>query len=341
MERASNIKTEKMQIDLNILSRQRKPLMGIAIWLIILFHLYEDTNYEALGLLFGRGDIGVEIFGFLSGFGCWSSLNNNNSYITFYKKRARRILPSFLIIAVSIGLFRHFMYGASWVQVALVSSGLFLFWGDVSLWFAPYICICYLLSPLLFEIKKITKNSFVLTLLGCVFATLLYSSCKGHIPNCGMWILRLPIFCLGFDLGDYVLSKNNLCKEAKTKNGLLFYLIGLIAIVAILAFIFTIKGWPAQRCSIFFVLCIPLMLVFAHIFEILPGFSRFFRTFSAMTFEIYLANHICRSIPHNICPNDMIWAILVIVSSISLGALVWWISQKILSWSSHLTGQRS
>ena len=124
-------------MDLNILSRQRKPLMGIAIWLIIFFHLYENTNCETLGLFFCCGDIGVEIFAFLSGMGCWNSLNTNNSYKSFYRKRALRILPPFIIVATSIGLFRHFMYGASWIQVALVSSGLFLFWGDVSLWFAP------------------------------------------------------------------------------------------------------------------------------------------------------------------------------------------------------------
>lgn len=330
-----------MQIDLNILSRQRKPLMGIAIWLIIFFHLYENTNCEVLGLLFGSGDIGVEIFGFLSGLGCWSSLNNNNSYITFYKKRARRILPSFLIVACSIGLFRHFMYGASWIQVALVSSGLFLFWGDVSLWFAPFICVCYLLSPLLFEFKKITKNSFALTLSGCVMATLFFICCKNHIPYCGMWLLRIPIFCLGFDLGVYVLSKSNLCKEEKTKNGLFLYVIALAAIVAILALVFFIKGWPVHRCAIYFIVSIPLMLVFAKIFEILPGLSRFFCAFSAMTFEIYLANHICRSIPHNICPNNILWAMLVVVSSISLGALIWWISQKLLSWQFHLNRQRA
>lgn len=330
-----------MRIDLNILSRQRRPLMGIAIWLIILFHLYEDTNCEALGLLFGRGDIGVEIFGFLSGFGCWNSLNNKNSSISFYRKRARRILPSFLIVSISIGLFRHFMYGASWIQVALVSSGLFLFWGDVSLWFAPYICICYLLSPLLFEIKKITKDSFALTLLGCVITTFMFTCCKNHIPNCGMWILRFPIFCFGFDLGDYVLSKSIQCREAKATTGLFRYLIELVAIVAILAFIFSIKGWDTHRCSIFFVVCIPLMLSLAHILELLPVLSGFFGTFSEITFEVYLANHICRSIPHNICPNNMLWAMLVIVSSISLGVLVWWLSKRIISWSFFLKGQQA
>ena len=155
-----------------------------------------------------------------------------------------------------------------------------------------------------------------------------------------MWLLRFPVFCFGFDLGDRILTKSNLCKKEKSTKGLLLYVLELVSIVVILSFIYYVKEWPVHRCLIYFVICIPLMLILANLFEILPRFSSFVCAFSAVTFEIYLANHICRSIPHSFCPNIILWAMLVVVSSIALGTLVWWISQKCLSWAFHSRRQQ-
>ena len=94
------------QIELNIISESRNILFGISSLLIILFHSGSLNFTELLGTniisnilnyIKTTGNIGVEIFLFLSGIGLYFSISKNN-LLQYYKNRFIRIIPTFIII---------------------------------------------------------------------------------------------------------------------------------------------------------------------------------------------------------------------------------------------------
>lgn len=67
-----------LMLDLNKISQYRTPLMGISAILIILCHanLYDIKVNSLIHYLLTFGNVGVDIFLFLSGIGCYYSLQN-------------------------------------------------------------------------------------------------------------------------------------------------------------------------------------------------------------------------------------------------------------------------
>ena len=79
-------------------SRYRGELMGAAILFIILFHIPLPRSDTFFGL-HRCGNIGVDMFLFLSGVGLWYSWVKNPSTSHFYKRRLLRIFPTWLVIS--------------------------------------------------------------------------------------------------------------------------------------------------------------------------------------------------------------------------------------------------
>lgn len=74
----------------DIVLKKRKELFGLSIIGIILFHIYCSFGLSSsmlestLGIFLIRGNIGVDIFLFLSATGLYNSLSVNNIYIYIY-----------------------------------------------------------------------------------------------------------------------------------------------------------------------------------------------------------------------------------------------------------------
>ena len=94
------------EIKLADVSRYRGELMGIAIVFIILFHIPLDRSDMFFGLR-RCGNIGVDMFLFLSGIGLWYSWTKQPSFKSFYKRRLLRIFPTWLVIS-SLYYLQHF-----------------------------------------------------------------------------------------------------------------------------------------------------------------------------------------------------------------------------------------
>ena len=74
--------------DLSLFSCFRTELMGFATILILLCHI-QSSGIEVsavVGKLLSYGNLGVEIFFFLSGVGMYYSLSKNNNFFSWYKK---------------------------------------------------------------------------------------------------------------------------------------------------------------------------------------------------------------------------------------------------------------
>ena len=70
------------KIDLELLSKYRTPLMGLSALLIIICHAstYHVEMPPVVRFLLSFGNVGVDIFLFLSGVGCCYSLNRGGRY---------------------------------------------------------------------------------------------------------------------------------------------------------------------------------------------------------------------------------------------------------------------
>lgn len=99
----------KIQLTISSLSQYREEYMGLAITLVVLYHLYAWCNYGFFDM-FHYGYVGVDIFMFLSGYGCCFSYNKYSSSV-FYKRRFIRIYPLFFIFYGILFLSKYIIYG--------------------------------------------------------------------------------------------------------------------------------------------------------------------------------------------------------------------------------------
>lgn len=200
----------------------RYELFGISILWIIAFHIYCQTgivgiNAEGFGkyvsillsMILYRGNIGVDVFLFLSAIGLSKSIQNNNT-VTFYKHRFHRVGIPYLLLAVPFFL---------WVDVFLRKDGflqLFLnittlnYWitGDHPTWYIAFIIIMYLLFPLFYRWDKKTNHvSTVVIIIVSVVSEYIMSKTGFFLYKTSERALsRVPVFMIGLLCSPIVLS---------------------------------------------------------------------------------------------------------------------------------------
>lgn len=188
---------------------ERFFLMGIAILWIFFFHIY--CWYKG-GLpwwiyFFSEGQIGVDMFLFLSAYGLEASLSRNNLWI-FYKNRAKRILPVYSLFLCIIFVF--FIKGISFSSIILQCvthiTGISLFQTPDFFptnfefdWFTPAIILFYVLYPLISKIAFYISSKSINIEIIFLFALCsigLFSLRFIHLPIYA-FLYRIPIFFLG------------------------------------------------------------------------------------------------------------------------------------------------
>lgn len=80
------------------LSEKRTEIMGVAMLMVIAYHFALHFGFYHSPIIV-RGDIGVDIFFFLSGFGCGFSVSKHSPK-DFYANRIKRIVPIYFIIGI-------------------------------------------------------------------------------------------------------------------------------------------------------------------------------------------------------------------------------------------------
>ncbi len=220
-----------------LISKNRNLVMGIAILWIVFYHSQPQNLPLFIKFpLFSIGFGGVDIFLFLSGFGIYYSLNNNNDEISFYKRRIKRLLPvlpiTILYIFSSNNLTFHQAIGYLTQQDFWVPT---LSKPPYGFWYISAICMFYFISPILVNIIK--KHCYSLkNILIFLFIPIFLS-----IPYWGTSILiatlRLPIYILGLIFGFYYC--NNYKITDRTKN--IFYIGGIFAFLSLVIMFLFLK----------------------------------------------------------------------------------------------------
>lgn len=186
-------------------NRRRTELMGVAILLVLLYHLY-CASYHHEGLkVFQYGFIGVDFFMVLSGYGLCFAYKKYDIK-RFFLRRFVRILPLFwiqaLVYVVSIILLHRFNVAVFsdktidvWLLVKIFTTYSFWEGGDQFFnWYVSAILFLYLIFPLfLYVARKMRVFAFVLV---CIFAYLTLSLFQVEWQlDC--FVSRIPMFMFG------------------------------------------------------------------------------------------------------------------------------------------------
>jgi peptidoglycan/LPS O-acetylase OafA/YrhL len=209
-------------INLGNISKYRGQLMGFAIIIVMLFHVNTPRGDAFYGLR-RMGNLGVDIFFFLSGIGLWFSWAKQQNWKRFYYNRALRIYPIWLIVAGYYYISRfnpgHASYALpfggtgnavadSWID--LFGDVLFNwdFWlhDELTFWYVPATMMMYLFAPLYMELVRrhgVMRWLTVLPLMWCIivqYVTPIHQA-VGHIE---IFWSRVPIFMLGINIAEAV-----------------------------------------------------------------------------------------------------------------------------------------
>lgn len=200
---------------LRMLTENRQELYGVATLWILLFHAclcrLQYTGFWDVFLSYGN--MGCEIFLFLSGICLYFSYHGNERYAPFIKRRLLRLYVPIVVICSWYWLYQLIAEGhcAADAFGLLISNWLTLsFWlfGDEQIWFISLLLICYLLYPCLYHLffhggHALRKLAVLLAV--TVGLTLLLSCVNWEFYDRTLIALsRLPIFFIGCYFGRKV-----------------------------------------------------------------------------------------------------------------------------------------
>lgn len=192
--------------------------MGAAMLFVILFHVALDRGDPFYGLR-RCGNVGVDIFLFLSGVGLWFAWTKTPapSVAHFYRRRLLRILPTWLVCSTAFYLPDYLgpqRFSKNLVDLIGDITINWDFWlhDELTFWYVPAIMLLYLLAPWymrLIQRYPVYRWLPLLMVVWCVMVqwVLPIHHAVGHIE---IFWSRVPIFFLGINMGDMVKKKQTL-----------------------------------------------------------------------------------------------------------------------------------
>ena len=333
--------------DLALISKYRNALMGVAALIICYFHeflpVFPDGTalYEAEDLIIRVSFYGVDIFMLLSGMSVATSLLRDSNIGHFYAKRAKRILPIYLLS----GVFMILINGWSFKDYLLNISGVRFFTEKVDsyLWFVIAIIIFYLFAPMYQELIEKTGRPFITFIVSFVVWYVLALVLLNYIRSDFYYMIdRIPVFLLGMSIG------NMINKGTVIKNRSVFWL-GVVCSFVIgwlLSYMLNYYGYlylfgTILRCFPRILLGFGTAYLVAGILDIviqkwLVAVLEFFGSFC---FELYVVQRVFDAKIHYFLMDRNIWGVprnlimLVLLSLIAfaISRAVNWVVDKVCS----------
>lgn len=270
---------------LDHICKWRTELMGIAIVWVAMFHSFLVWP-EPWAILKNTGYAGVDIFLLLSGVGMYHSLSKCNDIGNFYKKRAMRILPSYLPFILLWFVWRAKSELMNPIDILkMVFGNLFMtgYFKDVHLqfnWYVQIICWLYLLSPVLYQLIIRCKNSFQkvgIVLIGFGMG-IPYLYDIDHL----MGVSRIPIFLIGM-----IWAHENHTRKAEevapAKKSLLRIGVIVLSLVGIMLFLWYYKR-DVNMLWLYGLWWYPFILITPGLCYVLSMIMDFFAKFKVLKF---------------------------------------------------------
>lgn len=337
-------------IELVNISRFRGEHMGIAMLFIILFHVSLPRTDDFFGLR-RMGNLGVDIFLFLSGIGLWFSwmkarCNDGNGVMIFFRRwrdfygrRLLRIYPTWLVLASAYYIPRfldHSTHSTSaWIDLFgdILINWDFWLHAELNFWYIPATMVLYIFAPPYMELIRrhpIYQWLVVVMVMWCIlvqYVTPIHHA-VGHLE---IFWSRVPIFFLGINMGDAV-------RQKKTLDGQSIWMIWIMFLMTLVTSI-----WLEQeihgRFPLFLerMLYIPLtvttILLFNRVFRRTPAWiNRCCAIVGSISLEAYLIHieFVLRPIEHH---HLGYWPtfLLTVAITLPLAFLLQLILKKIIS----------
>ena len=218
-------KTRKT-FNLFAISEARNVIFGIATLWIGLFHsdylndtisfyIKNDFIAEPLKFIRGTGNVGVDMFLFLSGIGLYFSFTKDSHVLSFWKKRLMRVLPSAFLIATFYFSLRYVNGRFSSGPLYYVLRETFLYFfvkGERVFWFISLILLMYLVFPIFYKIidkwKAWGMIGLVVVIVAGTFAV--RAIAPGVYSNVEIALCRIPVFVIGIWAGRFVMEKKEI-----------------------------------------------------------------------------------------------------------------------------------
>lgn len=207
-------------IELGNISRFRAEQMGAAMLFVILFHVALDRGDPFYGLR-RCGNVGVDIFLFLSGVGLWFSWVKTPDVLRFYRRRLLRIVPTWIVVATAFYMPDYLgarRFSCSLVDLIGDTTINWDFWlhDELTFWYVPAIMALYLVAPWymrLVQSRPVYRWLPLLMVIWCVMVqwVLPIHHAVGHIE---IFWSRVPIFFIGINFGEMVRTRRQLPGEA-------------------------------------------------------------------------------------------------------------------------------
>ena len=214
----------KRTFNLFAISEARNVIFGIATLWIGLFHSfdlsmkpYTDNLFlrEAFNFFKGTGNVGVDMFLFLSGVGLFFSFTKDGNVLSFWKKRLMRVLPTALLIGIIYFSFRYIQgrYESGFpTYFKRVTFSYFYYSGERVFWFISLILVLYIVFPIFFKVIERFRGWGTLGLVALVvigtFAIRFIS--PEHYAIWEVALCRVPVFIVGIWAGRFVMEKREI-----------------------------------------------------------------------------------------------------------------------------------
>ena len=314
-------------IELANISRYRGELMGAAMLFVILFHVSLPREDAFFGLR-RMGNIGVDIFLFLSGMGLWFSWTKKPSLRLFFLRRLLRIYPAWFIIAclyyipdyLCPNLVGHSGQSTSIIDLIGDITINWDFWlhDELTFWYIPAIICLYLVSP--FYMNLIIKHPIyrwlpVMMIMWCILVQYVtpIHNILGHLE---IFWSRIPIFFIGINTAAAV-------KRKETMDGASIWMIWLMFIMALAASIFLEQEkhglFPLFLERMLYIpLTITTILLLNRVFRRTPkSINKAFKFIGALSLEAYLihAHFVLDYVEKN---NWSYWPTFIVTTAITL-----------------------
>lgn len=317
-------------IEIHDLSRFRSELMGISMLVVMMFHV-GFSRHDTLWFCINRcGNVGVDMFLFLSGIGLWYAYRKVPDLKIFYTRRLSRIYPTWLLLSslyyVPLCIEGKFTV---WQTIGNILIGWRLWSGFVDeFWFIPMILAFYIGAP--FYMRLIERHDVWrwMPVVACVFCVLLQywkplNTSLGHLE---ILFSRIPIFLLGINIGQSVKEERQLSADTLW----LLLIVFVLSLGVCVNFENGLRGrFPLfLERMVYIQLSISALLLLCKVFNHMPVWLLKALAFvGTVSLELYLIH--VNFVLKYLRPYDLgYWLTLVLMTAISL--LLAWLIHKIM-----------
>lgn len=258
---------------------------------IFLFHVALPRSDMFFGLR-RVGNIGVDMFLFLSGVGLWFSWMKHPSLKHFFKRRYLRVYPAWFIISC-LYYIPHFHGGGvrAWVDLIGDITINWDFWlhDELKFWYIPAMMMLYLFAPPYMQLIRrhpVYRWLPVVMILWCILVQYVspIHNAVGHIE---IFWSRVPIFFIGINMGEAVRRKDKM-------DGASIWMILIVFAMTLSASIFLEQELHGHfpiyvERMLYIPLTITTILLLNRVFRRTPKwFNTIFKFVGALSLECYL-----------------------------------------------------